>query len=374
MSATGRPKKVLMTADTFGGVWTYSIELAAALEKKGVQVFLATMGAPLTHEQLGDTKRVPGLELFESGFRLEWMEDPWENVRLAGEWLLRLENYIRPDIIHLNGYSHGSLPFSAPAVAVGHSCVLSWWEAVRGGPAPNGWDRYRREVGRGLAGVKGVGAPTRAMLSSLHRFYCFSAPSRVIPNGRDEELFRPAEKKDYIFAAGRLWDEAKNIRTLQAAAFSLGWPVYAAGECSHPSGTSLPEGAIRALGVLSQKELASWLSAASVFAAPALYEPFGLTVLEAGLSGAALVLGDIPSLKENWEGAALFVDPRDMKALKDTLSLLMRDAGLRSMYAVKARERALEYTTARMAEGYLEFYEEALSGNTGFEEARRCVS
>lgn len=128
------------------------------------------------------------------------------------------------------------------------------------------------------------------------------------------------------------------------------------------------------MGVLSQKELASWLSVASVFAAPALYEPFGLTVLEAGLSGAALVLGDIPSLKENWEGAALFVDPRDTKALKDTLGLLMRDAGLRSMFAARARERALEYTATRMAEGYLDFYEEALSGTTGFEEAERCVS
>lgn len=374
MSASGKLKKVLMTADTVGGVWTYSIELAAALEKKGVQVFLATMGSQMTHAQLADTKKVPGLEVFESGFRLEWMEDPWENVRLAGEWLLRLENYIRPDIIHLNGYSHGRVPFSAPAVAVGHSCVLSWWEAVIGGSAPKEWDRYRREVGSGLAGVKGVGAPTRAMLASLHRFYRFSAPSRVIPNGRDEELFRPAEKQEFIFAAGRLWDEAKNIRTLQAAALSLEWPVYAAGELSHPSGTALPEGVIRSLGVLSQKELASWLSVASVFAAPALYEPFGLTVLEAGLSGAALVLGDIPSLKENWEGAALFVDPRDTKALKDTLGLLMRDAGLRSMFAARARERALEYTATRMAEGYLDFYEEALSGTTGFEEAERCVS
>jgi hypothetical protein len=52
----------------------------------------------------------------------------------------------------------------------------------------------------------------------------------------------------------------------------------------------------------------------------------------------------------------------------------MRDAGLRSAYGIKARARALEFTASRMAEGYIDFYEEALSGNTGFEEAQRCVS
>ena len=165
MSAPGKtPEKVLMTADTVGGVWTFSTELAAALEKKGVQVFLATMGAPLNRDQISDTKKIPGMEVFESGFRLEWMQDPWENVRLAADWLLGLERYLGPDMIHLNGYSHGSLPFRAPAVITGHSCVLSWWEAVKGDSAPREWDRYREEVKRGLTGAKAVAAPTKAML------------------------------------------------------------------------------------------------------------------------------------------------------------------------------------------------------------------
>lgn len=369
------PEKVLMTADTVGGVWTYSMELAAALEKKGVQVFLATMGASLSRDQLSDIKKIPGIEVFESGFRLEWMADPWENVRLAGRWLLRLEDYIRPDIVHLNGFSHGCLPFRAPAIVVGHSCVLSWWEAVKGSPAPREWDRYREEVGRGLAGARAVAAPTRAMLVTLQRLYDFTAPSRVIPNGRDAGLFRPAEKEEFIFTAGRLWDEAKNAQALQDVSGSFSWPVYAAGQHSHPSGTPATGGAIRMLGVLSSRELASWLSAASIFALPALYEPFGLTVLEAALSGTALVLGDIPSLKENWEGAALFVDPRDRQALKDALALLTKDRTMRRILARKARDRALGFTSGRMADGYLEFYRAALNGRTaGFEEEHRCVS
>jgi len=369
------PEKVFMTADTVGGVWTFSMELAASLEKKGVQVFLATMGAPINRQQLADIKNIPGIEVFESGFRLEWMHDPWENVRLAGEWLLRLEGYIRPDIIHLNGYSPGCVPFKAPAVITAHSCVLSWWKAVKGGAAPEEWDRYRQEVERGLAGAKAVAAPTRAMLDAVYKNYHFHAPGRVIPNGRDEGLFRLAEKKEeFIFTAGRLWDEAKNIAALQSVAGELGWPVYAAGQSYHPSGTLVADGSIKKLGILSTKELASWLSRASIFALPALYEPFGLSALEAGLSGSALVLGDTPSLKEIWAGAALFVDPRDTSALKNAITLLINDSVLRQKLALKARARALSYTTERMADGYLDLYRAALEGRTtGFEEGHRCA-
>ncbi|CAG0928208.1 hypothetical protein PLCT1_00661 [Planctomycetaceae bacterium] len=368
-----KPEKVLMSADTAGGVWTYSIELAAALAKKGVSVALATMGAPLSNEQLSDVKRVPGLECFESGFRLEWMDDPWENVRLAGQWLLRLERYVKPEMIHLNGYSHGSLPFKAPVVVVGHSCVLSWWEAVRGGRAPAVWHRYWREVSRGLACAGAVAAPTEAMLSSLRRFYDFKTPSFVIPNGRDASFFMAGEKENFIFTAGRLWDEAKNTAALQDVASSLPWPVYAAGQSRHSSGSLKENGRLKMLGALSARELATWLSKAAIFSSPALYEPFGLTALEAGLSGCALVLGDIPSLRETWDGAALFVDPKDRAALKEALLALINDKAMRSALSWKAMERALAYTPGRLSEGYLELYRAALSGRETAGEGRECA-
>ncbi|MDP9034476.1 MAG: glycosyltransferase family 1 protein, partial [Myxococcota bacterium] len=42
-----RPRKVLMTADAVGGVWTYAVELAGELGRAGVETVLATMGAAL---------------------------------------------------------------------------------------------------------------------------------------------------------------------------------------------------------------------------------------------------------------------------------------------------------------------------------------
>src|ERR671939_521178 len=110
--------KLLMTADTLGGVWTYALELARALCEHGVQVALATMGARLNPQQREQVEEIRTLEVFESDYKLEWMERPWHNVDAAGEWLLELEEEVQPDIVHLNGYAHGALPWHTPTLVV----------------------------------------------------------------------------------------------------------------------------------------------------------------------------------------------------------------------------------------------------------------
>ena len=367
-----KPERVLMTADTAGGVWTYAMELAAGLSDAGVSISLATMGPAISRNQLAEARAIRGLELYESGFRLEWQDDPWINVTLAGEWLLRLEGYIKPDIVHLNNYCHGSLPWKAPSLIVAHSCVLSWWEAVRKGPISAEWDRYSQEVGAGLKGVDAIAAPSRAMLDALKRHYDFNAPSFVIPNGRTSSLFNPGKKEEIVFTAGRLWDEAKNIAALQAVSNKLRWPVCAAGPTEFASERFHTDGSIEMVGVLSASELSERLSRAAVFALPAKYEPFGLTVLEAALSGCALVLGDIPSLRELWEGAALFVSPDDRDGLIGTIERLAADRPLREKLGSMARERGLAYSAERMVQGYLELYGRLMGSS--IEEVQACAS
>ncbi len=82
--AARAPGSVLMTADTVGGVFSYAIELARALAARGVRTSLATLGGPLSAPQREAAGRVPGLAVFESSFRLEWMEDPWDDVARRG--------------------------------------------------------------------------------------------------------------------------------------------------------------------------------------------------------------------------------------------------------------------------------------------------
>jgi glycogen synthase len=367
------PHKVLMTADTVGGVWTYAIELARGLAERGVEVALATMGAPLNDAQREKAGRIPRLKVFESTFKPEWMEDPWRDVEKAGDWLLGLEERVRPDLIHLNGFVHGSLPWSAPKVIVGHSCVLSWWQAVKGEAAPAEWDRYAAEVAAGLAAADLVIAPSEAMLAALsanyHRLPDGGLPrTRVILNGRDPKAFKPAAKEPIVFAAGRLWDESTNLEALDRVAPSLPWDLFVAGENIHPDGGEIRPHHARLLGNLSQRALAAWLGRAAIYCLPARYEPFGLSVLEAALSGCALVLGDIPSLREVWRHRAVFVPPDDPEALEAALRRLIEDPERRSAIASGSRARALQLTAEKMLDGYLSAYGDVLAESAGLDD------
>jgi glycogen(starch) synthase len=341
-----------MTADAVGGVWPYALDLADALAPHGVEVAFAVMG-PAPRPDQREELRASRLARYDHGpFALEWDEDPWTDVEAAGDWLLALAADVEPDIVHLNGYAHASLPWSAPVLVVGHSCVLSWWEAVRGERAPARLARYAAAVGSGLAAADVLVAPTRALLSELERLYAPTGARHVIPNGR-RDVSVPTSKEPFVLAAGRLWDDAKNVAALDRVVPSLPWPVLLAGATRDDD----PPRRARPLGRVPSHELAALLGRASIYAAPARYEPFGLAPLEAAQAGCALVLGDIPSLREVWSDAALYVDPDDDEALAASLRLLIDDRARRSDLAQRARERAQAYTPDRMASGYLEVYE-----------------
>jgi glycosyltransferase involved in cell wall biosynthesis len=102
--------------------------------------------------------------------------------------------------------------------------------------------------------------------------------------------------------------------------------------------------------------LAVWQGSAAIFVLPACYEPFGLAALEAGLAGCALVLGDIPSLREVWGDAAVFVPPDQPHTLAAVLQRLITDVSWRALMAQRARVRALQYTPERMAREHVALY------------------
>jgi glycosyltransferase involved in cell wall biosynthesis len=302
---------------------------------------------------------VPALELFESGFRLEWMDDPWNDVAAAGEWLLELADRIDPDLVHLNGYVHGALPWDRPTLVAAHSCVCSWWSAVHRVEAPAAYDRYRRAVAAGLEAASAVVAPSRAMLRALSAHYG-PIEGLVVPNGRDGADFADGPKQALVFSAGRLWDEAKNLSLLAAVAGDVPWSVTAAGDICHPDGRPWRAGAVRCLGRLSAPEVREWMARASIYALPARYEPFGLSILEAAHRHCALVVGDIASLREVWGDAALYVPPDDARALRTALHALIMDEPLRAAMAAKAHARAQHYQPEVMAREYLDVYAELL--------------
>jgi glycogen synthase len=353
------PLRVLMTADTIGGVWNYCITLIKTLACCEVDFVLATMGRPLSPDQRIQAQRIPNLHLAQSDFKLEWMDDPWTDVDRAGDWLLQLAAKWHPTLIHLNGYSHAALPWHEPVLVVAHSCVLSWWDSVRGTPLPAQWLTYAERVTQGLRSATTVIAPSAAMLADLHRLYDWNGHGIVIWNGLGASGARVTRKEALVFSAGRLWDEAKNLVALEAVAWEVPWPVYVAGEGEAWSAKA----SLTRLGYLAQREMSDWMRRASIYVLPARYEPFGLSILEAALSECALVLGDIMSLRELWNGAALFVPPGDTSELSHALATLIGRPLLRQQFAERASERARRYGLGQMARQYLRVYRQLLQAS-----------
>ena len=342
-----------MTADTVGGVWTYAVELSHALARHDVEVHVATMARRLDAGQRAEAGLFAAVH--ESSFPLEWMDDPWAGVDAAGDWLLDLEHDLRPDVVHLNGYVHAALRWHAPVLVAAHSDVVSWSNAVHGAPPPGSFDTYRRRVAEGLRAADRLVAPTHAVAGDLRRSYGVpEADVAVVPNCRRPAVVdavagaAPRSKEALVLAAGRVWDEAKGIDRLCRVAPSVPASVAVAGDAA----SALP--GVEQLGSLPFPELATWLSRAAVYAAPARYEPFGLGILEAALAGCALVVGDLPSLREVWGEAATFV--HDDASLQAALRDLLADPGKAAARGADARARALTFSPERTAAGYLQLY------------------
>lgn len=350
------PCRLLMTADTIGGVWTYALELCRALRSSGHEIALATMGRLPDRAQRREAMAIPGLELHASPHRLIWMDEPWRDIEAAADWLSGLAAAVRPDVVHLNDLGHAHLAWPAPTLVVVHSCVLSWWRAVHATAAPAAWDRYAAHVRRGLAGARLVVAPTRAMLAEAVRHYGPLPATQVIANARSQPRRVRVAREPIVLSAGRLWDEGKNVAMLARIAPRLAWPVWLAGPDRAPDGARFMPSNVKLLGRLGAQALRRHYARASIYALPARYEPFGLSVLEAAQAGCALALGEIASLRENWDGAALFAPPNDAEAFAAMLERLIADDTLRVRLGTRARARAAAFAPEAMAAAYAQAY------------------
>jgi glycosyltransferase involved in cell wall biosynthesis len=82
-----------------------------------------------------------------------------------------------------------------------------------------------------------------------------------------------------------------------------------------------------------------------------------MTILEAALSRCALVLNDIPSLRELWGQAAVYFHTNDACSLADAVRALSSDMELRRNFANRAFQRAREcYNAHRMTDNYIQLY------------------
>ncbi len=357
-------KRILMTADTIGGVWTYAIELSKSLVDNNIEVHLACMGKSLSGDQLLQISNIKNLTVYSKEYKLEWMQDPWEDIEKAGQWLMKLQEQIQADIIHLNNYVHGNLAWNVPVIMVAHSCVFSWWKSVKEKNIPDEWNLYYKNVKAGLQAADLVIGVSQTYLNEVNNLYGPLNGSRWIYNGTNLGNYFIGEKKPLIFSMGRVWDEGKNLKLLASISDKINWRVSIAGSIDHPDNLETKDHEGIFTGHLNPDQIRKFLSEASIFVLPAKYEPFGLSALEAALSGCALVLADIPTLKEIWGNAAIFFDLNDPISLINKINTLIEDEDLLLDYQKRAFKKAQNYDVKKMTASYLDAYKQILNHKT----------
>lgn len=356
------PPHIVMTTDCVGGVWQYATDLANGLAASGYRVTLALTG-PVPPERLPAVPRAGSpVRVVETGLPLDWLAKDAGEIIDASRALSTLATDLGADLVQLNSPALACAgPFPMPTAGVLHSCLASWWGAMREEAMPDDFVWRTDLLARGLARCDLVVTPTRAFGDQARQLYKLGVEPATVHNGR---AFRPAPPQgmhDHVFTAGRLWDEAKGARLLDRVAARLSVPFFAAGGTRGPHGEEVALDALSLLGQLNSEAIARRLAARPVFASAARYEPFGLSVLEAAMAGCALVLSDIPTFRELWSDAAVFVAPDDADGFVDAIEALIGDAGRRLQLGDAARRRSAAYGADRMAREMAGHYARLLS-------------
>ncbi len=344
--------RILLTTDAVGGVWRYSLGLAREWAADGIAVELAVLGPGPDPAQAAEAEAIPGLVLHRTGLDLDWTAAGPDALERSAAGLAALARRRGVDSVHLHAPALvGDARWPVPVVAVLHSCLLTWWRAVRSGPPPDGFAWRIEATGRGIERADRVLAPSRAFRDAVRDAYRTGREIAAIHNGRAPlPLPMPslpvAVRPRAALAAGRFWDEAKDAATLDAAAALLDAPVRAAGSFRSPDDGIVATRTLHRLGSLDEHGLADAFGAAQVFVSTARYEPFGLAVLEAAQAGLALVLSDIPTFRELWDGAALLVPPGDAAGFAGAMRQALDDP---APLAEAARSRASRYSAVAMA-------------------------
>ena len=346
-STTTQPRRILITLDAVGGVWRYSLDLAAQLVEQGWEVILAGFGPSPDEVQASEARAIGPLVWLKGP--LDWMAGHPDDLRLVGQELDRLADDFDVDLLHLNLPSQAAfVSTDRPILTVSHSCVPTWFRAVRRSEPPQDWAWHEAVNRQGFERADLVVAPSASHAEALVETYGPLRSLRVVHNASAARVNLEA-KMPYVFAAGRWWDEGKNGGVLDSAAARSQWPVLMAGSWDGPSGQTIPCHHAQALGPLPHEETLGRAAQAAIFVSPSLYEPFGLSVLEAARAGAALVLSDIPIYRELWDGVALFADPREPGELAAAINCLAKSAPQRRDLGRKARERSLPFSVEKQA-------------------------
>jgi glycosyltransferase involved in cell wall biosynthesis len=118
---------------------------------------------------------------------------------------------------------------------------------------------------------------------------------------------------------------------------------------------------VRLIGFVSDDDLPALYRLADVFAYPALYEGFGLPVLEAMASGVPVVTSNRSSMPEiTGPDAGLLVDPESVEQVAEAISTLLSDSRLAARLRERGLARAKAFTWEQTAQAVWGVYDRLL--------------
>jgi glycosyltransferase involved in cell wall biosynthesis len=322
-----RPLRIAIDANVLEGPWggipKYLTRIAAELIDGGDEIDLLANTRRMVRPLPGGHEvgiRVKGTPIWRNGFVPLWLARSRADVLWAPESVLPRWSPV-------------------PAVATIHDLASLRFPEIK----PERHVRlFETTVARSVRGATRTIAVSQATANDVERFYGVGAERvRVVPNGVDDR-FGPGDRGAARAAVHARWgieapfvlhvgsnEPRKGIDVLvEAAALAkqsgAGWRVVLAGssgfEGERIEAAARAGGACDLLGPVGDDELLDLLRAAGAFAAPALYEGFGIAPLEAMACGTpAVIAAGSGGLEEVSGPAAIVVAERSAEAWRAAL-------------------------------------------------------
>jgi mannosylfructose-phosphate synthase len=396
------PVPQLGRTDT-GGQVVYVLELAKALSKLGVQVDIYTRWFDRESPQIDPIADHPGVRV------IRIPAGPWEFIPkeriydVLPELTRNMVQFIRHngldyDLFHGHYVDAGDVALEVarqlerPAFFTAHS-IGAWKRQQMGGDADEMEKKFNfeRRIADELEIFKSVTAQTvttQVQEEKIAELYGWTADNIVVISpGVDVHTFLPLEPGEakaetatparYIFSLSRI--DTNKGHDFLLHAFNKVRKAFPDVQLVIAGGSPKPEARelgvleamreivdekemharVRIIGYVPDQLLVPYYRQAQMFALPSLFEPFGMTALEAMACATPVVasrLGGIRTVITSEENG-LLVDPSEPEEFAGAITRLLNDPDLAQRLGRKGRETILEqYSWEAIAERHLAFY------------------